>query len=407
LSDSDKLGILTYYQQQSEYYRKPIIDATFWDIEASSIGIKTNKAIETTTVKGETGPVQVTYQFFTLPADPNGPDARNAFFGNNDNESVVNSQGISTMTTLINDLVKEAKQQGQRVVAVQYCAGSKTSAVGTTYGMKSKKAATASEYDKTKANESLAAARCNSILDVINKQVLPTIKKQTDMGDDKVTYKTISVSVGGKAGVFAYPNCGPGWYDYDLVGQNDTHKGNGYGPLYTNLYQLLKTNKPKINGVDLFSFYYTPRAFYICRNQVEAHERLTNLLTALKKSDTKKYGSITIPTQQQIEAEYQNVFGPFRGSYAGFLIGTIVETVKEPKPEIDKTLEVEIQKFGEFEAAINWIPNIKKTWWKFGEWVTKTWKSAWKWTKKIEWPELEDIEDGIASSVENLCNAYD
>ena len=407
LSESDKLGILTMFQQRSEANRKPIIDASFWDIEAASIGIKTNKAIETTTIKGASGKVEVTYQFFTLPADPNGVEARNAFFGNSDNETVVNEDGIAKMNSLLNGLIGEAKQQGQRVVSVQYCAGAKTSAVGTTFGMTTKQKTNATDDTKTQANVTLANKRCQSILASIGQKVLPTIKSQPDLGDDKVTYKTIDVAVGGNKGVFAYPNCGPGWYEYDIAGTSDTFKGNGYGPLFNKIYNLLKTNNPKINGIALFEYYNTPRSFYICRNQVEAYKRLAGYLTALKTSDTKKYGTIQIPTQEQIESEYQSVFSPFRGTYAGFLIGTVVETVKEPKPEIDKALEVEIQKFGEFEAIIDWTPRFVRTVERTWSWITKAWNWAWKWTKKINFPELEDIVDGAGSGVQELCNAFD
>ena len=391
LSDDDKLNILTMFQEKSEAAGKPIIDATYWDIESAGIGIKTNKAIETTTVKGQKGAVEVTYQFFTLPADPNGPEARNAFFGNSDNETVVNSDGISKMNSLLNGLIAEAKKQGQQVVTVQYCAGAKTSAVGTTYGMSAKQKAGAGEEEKTQANVSLANARCRSILKSINDNVLPSIKSQADMGDDKVAYGTISAAVGGDKGIFAYPNCGPGWYEYSPAGSSDKHKGTGYGPLFNSIYNTLKTNNPKINGIALFEYYGTPRAFYVCRNQPEAYKRLVGYLTALKTFDTKKYGTLQIPSAQQIEAEYQSVFGPFRGTYAGFLIGTMVSTSTPPKQEVDKALEVEIEKFGEFEAIIDWTSRFKTLTTRVGTWISTTWKNSWKWVKKIELPKLQKI----------------
>jgi len=410
LSDDEKLNILTMFQERSEEVGKPIIDATYWDIESAGIGIKTNKAIETTTVKGQKGAVEVTYQFFTLPADPNGPEARNAFFGNSDNETVVNQDGISKMNSLLNGLIDEAKKQGQQVVSVQYCAGAKTSAVGTTFGMSSKQKVSAGEEQKTQANVSLANARCTSILKSINDSVLPSIKSQPNMGDDKVAYSTISAAVGGNKGRFAYPNCGPGWYEYSPAGTSDKHKGTGYGPIFNNIYNILKTNNPKINNIALFEYYNTPRSFYICRNQPVAYKTLVGYLTALKNSDSKKYGSLQIPSAQQIEAEYQSVFGPFRGTYAGFLIGTVVATETVSNPEVDKALEVEIEKFGEFEAIIDWTSRFKTLTTRIGTWVVTTWKNSWKWVKKIELPKLPNNPSGFlgaVQSVEHLCNAYD
>jgi hypothetical protein len=256
--------------------------------------------------------------------------------------------------------------------------------------MKAKKAATASEYDKTLANESLAAARCKSILEAINKSVLPTIQSQTDMGIDKVNYSKISIVTDPtiKDGAFVHANAGPGWYEYDLIGSSDTFKGSGYGPLYTNLYQLLKTNKPRINGVDLFSYYSIPRYFYICRSQKDPEplKRLTNLLTALKNSDPKKYSSITIPTQQQIEAEYQNVFGPFRGSFAGFMIGTVKST-STPEPEKQPNLDAKIKKYGNFEAFISWQSKLSRAGEEIGKWFSRRRMKFRKWHQHLDWDE--------------------
>ena len=149
LSEDDKLAILTKFQEDSEQAGKPIIEATYWDIESTGVGIKTNKALETTTVKGQKGAVTVTYEFFTIPNDPKSEEARNAFFGNSDNETVVNQEGISKMNDLLNKLIAQANAAGQQVVSVQYCAGAKTSAVGTTFGMTSKQKASADDSDKT------------------------------------------------------------------------------------------------------------------------------------------------------------------------------------------------------------------------------------------------------------------
>lgn len=401
LNDDEKLEILTYYQRQSEYYRKPIINATFWDIEASSIGIKTNISLEKGNLKAG-GNTVITYQYFTIPADPRGPEGKTIFFGNDDNATVVNSDGITQMLDFINDIIAEAKSNGQQVVSVNYCAGSKTSTVGTTYGMSAKKAAAAGESEKTLANETLAAARCKSILNAINKSVLPTIQSQTDMGTDKVNYDKISTVTDPTIvnGSFVHANAGPGWYEYDLIGSNDIFKGQGYGPLYTNLYQLLKTNKPRINGVDLFSYYSIPRYFYICRSQKDPEplKRLTNLLTALKNSDPKKYSSITIPTQQQIEAEYQNVFGPFRGSFAGFMIGTVKST-STPEPEQQPNLDAKIKKFGDFEATISWQSKLSRTGEKISTWFSRKRMKFRKWVQGIDWD-----ESGFGGGGNNFIN---
>jgi hypothetical protein len=410
LSDDDKLGILSFFQRESDSIGKPIIDATYWDIESSGIGIKTNKALETTTIKGEKGAVTVTYQYFTLPADPNGPDARNAFFGNNDDKTVVDQDGITKMNSLLNGLIAEAKQQGQRVVSVQYCAGAKTSAVGTKFGMTSKQKATATSDTKTQANVGLANERCKSIIKAINETVLPTVKQQPDMGDDKVTYGVVPASVGGANGVFAYPNCGPSWYWWDPVGENNKFKGRGYGPIFNNLYNLLKTNKPKVNGQDVFDVYGIPQMFYVCRNTPKAYQTMVGYLNALKNADETKYGNIQIPTQQQIEAEYESVFAPFRGTYAGFLIGTVVETTPSVKPEKETNLEAEIEKFGEFEAMIDWTTRLQYTKDSVKAWGKRKWNKFSKWVKSFK----IDLDldggggggGGAGHSVAELCDAF-
>lgn len=406
LSDEDKLGILTMFQEESEAAGKPIIDATYWDIEAASIGIKTNKALETTTVKGKKGPVVVTYEFFTIPNDPNSDEAKTAFFGNNDDKTNLNPDSISSMNNLLNKLIAQANKSGQQVVSVQYCAGAKTSAVGTTFGMTAKAAASAGEDEKTEANINLANSRCANILKAINEQVLPTVKSQPNMGDDKVSYGTVTAAVGGEKGIFAYPNCGPGWYEYSASGTGH-HKGTGYGPIFNNLYKILKENNPKVNGYALFPYYGIPRWFYICRNTPKAYERLSGYITSLKNSDPKKYGTLQVPSQQQIEAEYQSVYSPFRGTYAGFLIGTMVATSEQPKQEVDKALEVEIEKFGEFEAMIDWTNRFVKIATEIGDGIGKFFGNIGRLLKKIEFPDIPKGAVAFPSGVQHLCNAYD
>lgn len=406
LSDEDKLGILTMFQEQSDEVGKPIIDATYWDIEAASIGIKANKALETTTVKGKKGSVVVTYEFFTIPNDPNSDEAKTAFFGNNDNKTDLTPDSIASMNDLLNKLIAQANKAGQQVVSVQYCAGAKTSAVGTTFGMSDKQKASADSYDKTEANVNLANSRCANILKAINQQVLPTIKSQPNMGDDKVSYGTVTAAVGGEKGIFAYPNCGPGWYEYSPSGFGH-HKGTGYGPIFNNLYKILKENNPKVNGYALFPYYGIPQMFYICRNTPKAYERLSGYITSLKNSDPKKYGTLQVPSQQQIEAEYQSVFSPFRGTYAGFLIGTMASTVPQGNPEVDTALEAEIEKFGEFEAMIDWTARFIKTATKIGGGIKKFFGKIGEWFGDLEFPDIPKGAAAFPSSVQHLCNAYD
>jgi hypothetical protein len=168
-----------------------------------------------------------------------------------------------------------------------------------------------------------------------------------------------------------HPNVGPGWYSYDPAGYK-------YGPLYETYRQKNKAA--------------TPQVFYMGRMNQKMYD------------DVKAGGSTA--TQQQIEAEYQQVYSQFRGTYAGYTIYSYKEQTTTPETETEP--EYEIRKAGSWYYELDYriltgadmIGNTKL-------WLTSRWKKTTKKIKKIDLSKLKlTMGGGTGTNMNGLCDAY-
>ena len=301
LSDEDKIniinGVQTQIQQDKQTYPKlRVEDYTSFIIGPEELSIKSNIIKGKETVSG-VGEVEITALYYSYPDNPNDAGAANVIFGNDDNNTTWNNpQGFSeNFATRVNAITST----GGIIYRVEYNAGARSSKVGT------KKYGGTTEEQKTKGNITLCQERADAIvagIEPIIKQLLP----DAAMAKQKPNL---------------HPNQGPAWYEYD-------DSEGKYGPLFLEYYQKMNNN---VNPID----------FYVARND---DNKLLHVNSVLGKKLTK----------EQIRAEYEQVYGPFRGTYAGYSLYYYTENPKIPEPKKEPEVDVEIKKAGTWFFALEY-----------------------------------------------------
>jgi len=298
LSDQDKIdiinGVLTKIQEDKQTYPKlRVEDYTGFIIGPEELSIKSNIIKGKETVTG-VGDVEITALYYSYPDNPNDPKTANVIFGNKDDATTWDPQGFANNFA---ERVNAIKSTKGIIYRVEYNAGARSSKVGTLkYGGKTADA-------KTKGNITLCQERSDAIVAGIE----PVIKQQ--LPDAAMEKQKPNL----------HPNQGPAWYTYD-------DSEGKYGPLFLEYYQKMDND---VSPVD----------FYTARN---VENTLLSVNSTLGKTLTK----------EQINAEYEQVYGRFRGTYAGYSLYYYTEKTKDPEPE--KELEVEIKKAGTWFFALDY-----------------------------------------------------
>jgi hypothetical protein len=300
LSDQDKIniinGVLVKIQEDKQTYPKlRVEDYTSFVIGPEELSIKSNiiKGKETVTGVGE---VEITALYYSYPDNPNDPNTANVIFGNKDDNTTWDPQGFASNFA---ERVNAIKSTGGIIYRVEYNAGARSSKVGTLkYGGKT-------SDQKTKGNVTLCQERADAIVAGIE----PIIKQQ--LPDAAMAKQNANL----------HPNQGPAWYTYD-------DSEGKYGPLFLEYYQKMDND---VNPVD----------FYTARN---VEDTLQSVNATLGKKLTK----------EQINAEYEQVYGRFRGTYAGYSLYYYTENPKKPEPEKEPEVEVEIKKAGTWFFALEY-----------------------------------------------------
>jgi hypothetical protein len=301
LSDEDKIKIINGVQSQIQsdkqtYPNLRVEDYTSFIIGPEELSIKSNiiKGKETVTGAGE---VEITALYYSYPDNPNDAKTANVIFGNSDNNTTWNNpQGFAdNFAARVNAITSS----GGIIYRVEYNAGARSSKVGT------KKYGGTTEEQKTKGNVTLCQERADAIvsgIEPIIKQLLP----DAAMAKQKPNL---------------HPNQGPAWYEYD-------DSEGKYGPLFLEYYQKMDND---VNPVD----FYTAK---------DVENTLQSVSAVLGKKLTK----------EDIKAEYEQVYGPFRGTYAGYSLYYYTENPKEPEPKKEPEVEVEIKKAGTWFYALEY-----------------------------------------------------
>jgi hypothetical protein len=300
LSDEDKIKIINGVQSQIQsdkqtYPKLRVEDYTSFIIGPEELSIKSNiiKGKETVTGAGE---VEITALYYSYPDNPNDAKTANVIFGNKDDNTTWNPQGFAdNFATRVNAITST----GGIIYRVEYNAGARSSKVGT------KKYGGTTEEQKTKGNVTLCQERADAIVEGIEpiiKQLLP----------DAATAKQ-------KANL--HPNQGPAWYEYD-------DSEGKYGPLFLEYYQAMNND-------------VAPVEFYVARLDDQELYHINNKLG-------KKL------TKEQIRVEYEQVYGPFRGTYAGYSLYYYTEKPKVPEPQVEPEVDVDIKKAGTWFFALEY-----------------------------------------------------
>jgi hypothetical protein len=204
-----------------------------------------------------------------------------------DDISTPTPEQVEKFTTLVKTAIAEVTKGGAKITKVEYFSGGITSKVGTKYLGEGKKDTTW----KSENNLILVKDRISKINAVLNKALTDNVPAGTPItkGADE-----------------SAPNAGPGWYEYSTKNSEGASVYT-YGPLYEAARKTNSSSKPK--------------DFYAARTSDSA-----------------------------IKAEYDQVFGKFRGSYGAFLIDSeMIPT--EPSND------VEVSASGKWKASISWKYN--------------------------------------------------
>ena len=201
-----------------------------------------------------------------------------------DNESVPTPEQVENFTNLVKTAISEVTKSGATITGISYYAGGITSKVGTKYlGQGKMDTAWKSENNIPLVNDRIKN---------LNEVVLKALTDNTPVGTD--------ISKGSDE---SSPNTGPGWYEYSTKNSEGSSVYT-YGPLYE---AARKTNRSM-----------SPKEFYVKRD-----------------------------TDSTIKAEYDEVFGKYRGSYGAFTI-----TAESSSTEPSDTIEISAS--GKWNISIGW-----------------------------------------------------
>lgn len=312
-TDADKIEALNYYKERaqskvdsdSKYSKK--IDSIDKAINtAIQIGVRKKGQGEVS--KGENIPGEVTTvsDELTWPNIDNPTteeaDKMNTMFG--DDNSQLPAETKTEIKNYIYNAIKDMVDQGYTIEEISYGGYASTSKVRTAFKnvevvqQGQSKVIFDLKPDGTKNrteenNAPLAQARVNSIETELKTIIDDAVKNMP------VVSKNLKIVKGGSK---TEPNLGPGWAKYEPQTGLDSKYGGGYGPLYTKL---------RDGGRNL-----TPQQFY--------GDRSDNHAKKLKL------------TGEQLNQEYNVVYGPFRKNY-GFVY--IIATTTKPTEDIAPTYE--------------------------------------------------------------------
>jgi hypothetical protein len=355
ISDQDKIklcqGVNTELVEDKQYYPKlKLEDYTDFTIGPDAISIKSNVVFKKEKVGDDT--VEVVGTYYSYPDNPNDPAQANVIFGNNDNITTWNNTTLFVES--VRQRIEAIQKDGWKILQVEYNAGARSSKVGTSQYLQGVKNPT--EAQKTQGNVKLCEERALNITDAMTpifKQLLPNAALMV-----------------GKPNLHA--NQGPGWYDYD-------NSEGRYGPLYEAYRQLLK-------GEDV-----TPREFYSARNKYGNFPKLQ--AKGFKGS------------QAQILAEYEQVYSPFRGTYAGYALYCYQETLVPNTPK--KQAEIDIKTAGswDFYLAYN-VVTITDMGQSMKRWFKSRWRKVKRSFKRIELPKIKLKSLGEGMNLIDICDAY-
>lgn len=236
-----------------------------------------------TTTKTEGAPKEEVKYEFSYPDKSKPEDIIMQNFFG-DNESVPTPEQVEKFNNLVKTAIAEVVKSGANITSISYYSGGITSKVGTKYLGEGKMDTTW----KSENNVPLVNDRIKNLNEVILKALTAAAPADTNIskGEDE-----------------ASPNAGPGWYEYSTKNSEGASVYT-YGPLYEAARKTNKTLKPK--------------EFYVKRD-----------------------------SDANIKAEYDEVFGKYRGSYGAFTINAIAVST-EPSDT------VEISASGKWNISIGW-----------------------------------------------------
>lgn len=355
-------------------------DYTSFYINPNAATIKANLVkLVTKTTEGDEQEAYASY--YSYPDNPNDPATKDAIYGNQDNATTW--ENTSDFEAEMKRRIDAIVANGGEIYRIEYNAGARSSTVGTTkYG--------ASETDmkaKTEGNVQLCIDRATGITNGM-KPVIDKLLPNLPAGAKAMQKPNL------------HPNRGPGWYQYDLEGTPDANGklwGKGYGPIYTKIIAALGGYEQarKARGG---KYALKPQLFYICRNNNSAYEDLKKFI-----EDTKSTLKLNLPTQADIEAEYEATFGPHRGTYAGYVLFYTLKPNPTPAPP-EEEIDAKIETVGTWSFSLDY--NIV-TWGDFSYNIKSRWKRFKRKIKKFKIPKLAlSFGGGVIENLVHECDAY-
>jgi len=312
-TDADKIEALDYYKERAQ---SKVDSDSKYSKKINSIDEAINKAKSIRVIrkgqgevsKGENVPGEVTTvsDVLTWPNIDNPTaeeaDKMNTMFG--DDDSQLPAETKTEINNYIYNAMKDLVAKGYTIQKISYGGYASTSKVRTAF-----KGVEVDEQGQSKVvfdlkpdgtknrskenNIPLAQARVNSIETEL-KTIIDNAVKNIPVVSEELEIV--------KEGSQTEPNLGPGWQKYDPQTGLDSKYGGGYGPLYT---------KYKNGGGKK-----TPQQFY--GNRSDKHAKTLGL------------------TGEQLNTEYNEVYGPFRKNY-GFVY--VIATIKGKEEELTPTYE--------------------------------------------------------------------
>ena len=382
MTEADKLAMIPRIMEQHRLNLQENPDLTWQDyttfvIAPGTAEIKVNllKIDKGSTAKDE----QEAYaSYYSYPEDPNDPASMNKIYGNFDDETTWSdtSDFEAEMQRRIDAIVKS----GGEIYRIEYNAGARSSAVGTFYGGLPDNASNA---QKTEANIKLCTDRATGITTAM-KPIIDKLLPGLPDGAKELKKPNL------------HPNRGPGWYEYNPQGTADNAGktyGTGYGPLYNKWYTTLAKSYKSLK---------VPRAFYAARNKdgQSYYDRLKQTWNDVGPEIQKKLGPL--PTQEEINKEYESIFGPHRGTYAGYVLFYTTKPNTEAPPTED--MDAKIQTSGQWFFTLDYAVF---TWGDFSNVVKSRWKRFKRKIKKFKLPKLQlSAGGGVVENLVHICDAY-
>jgi hypothetical protein len=388
MQDKDKLAMIprVLARHQENLQTNPKLtwqDYTAFYIAPNEATIKANLIKLTKTDAG--GEQEAFASYYSYPDNPNDPAAKDAIYGNSDNETTWKntSEFEAEMKRRIDAIVSN----GGEIYRIEYNAGARSSAVGTLFGGLDPNASMA---QKTEANVNLCAKRAEGITTGM-KPIIDKLLPNLEEGAKALQKPNL------------HPNRGPGWYDYNLTGTADANGktwGKGYGPIFTELVNRLGGYE-KAKKARGSKYVANPSRFYICRRDAAAYAELKKYF-----EETSGPGSVNagmkIPTQADIQNEYEATFGPHRGTYAGYVLFYTMKEKPVPKPE--EEIDAKIETAGTWSFTLNYDVY---TWGDFKRVIKSRWKRFKRKIKKFRLPKLKLLPGGgVAENLVHICDAY-